>query len=207
VARAAARALGFAYIDTGALYRAVGLAVLRAGGSPKLGTDVEACLPGVRLELRCDAEGEQRVFLGAEDVSEAIRSPEASAASSDVAGIPAVRAFLLETQRGLARARDSILDGRDIGSVVLPEAQVKIFLTASPELRARRRWLEQQAKGIEEPYGAVLEAVMARDAQDSNRAAAPLKRAEGSVLLDSSEMDFEETVRAVVDIIQKRRTA
>jgi len=205
VAQGAARALGLAYIDTGALYRAVGLAVIRGGGDPAREEDVLARLPGIELEVRYAKDGTQLVFLGEEDVSEAVRTPEASRASSDVAKLPAVRAFLLELQRDLARARDSILDGRDIGTVVIPNADVKIFLTASPEERARRRWLELQSKGIEDSYGDVLAAVIARDEQDTTRGAAPLKRAEDALLLDSTGMNLEQSVQAVIALINKTR--
>jgi len=207
VAKTAARALGFAYIDTGALYRAVGLAVMRGGGNPAREEDALACLPGISLDVRYARDGAQLVLLGEDDVSESIRTPEASMASSNVAKVPAVREFLLEMQRGLARAQNSILDGRDIGTVVLPEAEVKIFLTASPEERARRRWLELQSKGADEPYDKVLAEVIARDKQDSSRAVAPLRPAADSILLDSSSFDLAQSIQAVVDIIQARRAA
>ena len=199
VARMAARRLRLAYIDTGALYRAVGLAVLRRGLSPKNKTHVESCLP-VHLKVRY-IDDEQHVFLDGEDVSEAIRGPEASMASSDVAKVPAVRDFLLELQRSLARAQSCIVDGRDIGTVVLPNADIKIFLTASAEERARRRHAQYQEKGLSDTYEEVLAAVTARDEQDMNRAIAPLKPAEDSIKLDSTGLEFEETVQAVIDII------
>ncbi|MDR2687904.1 MAG: cytidylate kinase [Oscillospiraceae bacterium] len=186
IARAAAQALGYAYIDTGALYRGIGVSVMRLGIDPKDKAAVAACLP-VPI-----------------DTTDAIRAPEASLAASDVAAVPEVRAFLLQTQRDLAYARDSVLDGRDIGTVVLPDADVKIFLTAKPEERARRRWLEQEARGVGDPYEKVLAEVLARDEQDTNRAEAPLRPAEDSVLLDNTGMDVEQSVRALLEIIQPK---
>jgi cytidylate kinase len=204
VARGAARALGFVHIDTGALYRSVALAVLRAGAPTGDGAAVAACLPGIALDVRF-AEGAQHVSVNGEDVTGAIRTPEVSMATSDVSAHPCVRAFLLELQRGLARERDCILDGRDIGTVVLPQAEVKIFLTATPGERARRRWLELRAKGMEESYEKVLAEVLARDEQDSSRGAAPLKQAWDALLLDSTGMNEAQTAQAVIEIIQKRR--
>jgi len=201
-ARLAAQALGFVYIDTGALYRSIGLAVLRAGKSTKDEVQVTACLPDIRLSIRYIA-GKQHVFLGEDDVSEDIRTPEGAMAASDVAKLPPVRAYLLELQRELARAQNSIIDGRDIGTVVLPDAEIKIFLTASPEERARRRWLELQAKGLDEPYEKVLAEVIARDGQDTNRAISPLRPAEGSLLLDTTGMTQDETVQTIINTVKE----
>jgi len=203
VARAAAQRLGYAYIDTGALYRAVGLAVMRSGASTKEAQAVAACLPGIQLAVKYIG-GEQRVYLGDEDVSEAIRAPKASMAASDVGKVPEVRAYLLGLQRELAASQDSILDGRDIGTVVLPDANVKIYLTASAEVRAQRRWLELKGKGIEEAREKVLAEVVARDEQDMKRPIAPLRPAQDSIELDSSGMALEETVQAVIDIIRSK---
>jgi len=190
VARGAARALGYTYIDTGALYRGIGVSVMRLGVDTKDREAVAACLP-VPV-----------------DTTEAIRTPEASMAASDMGAIPAVRAFLLEVQRDMAREGDCILDGRDIGTVVLPDADVKVFLTAKPEERARRRWLELRAKGADEPYEKVLAEVLARDGQDMNRAEAPLRAAEDSILLDTTGMGLDESVQALLDIIRsKEKTA
>ena len=184
VAREAARRLGYTYIDTGAMYRGIGVSVMRLGIDTKDRAAVAACLP---VEI---------------DTTEAIRTPEASLAASDVAAIPEVRAYLLEIQREMARREgDCILDGRDIGTVVLPGADVKIFLTAAPEARARRRWEELKAKGIDDPYEKVLAEVLARDGQDMNRAAAPLKPAPDSILLDTTGMNLEESIRTLLDII------
>ena len=203
-ARLAARALGFVYIDTGALYRAIGLAVRLAGGDTKNEARVEQCLPGLQLRIQY-IEGTQHVFLGGRDVSEEIRTPESAMAASDVARMPAVRAFLLELQRGLARAQSSIMDGRDIGTVVLPDADVKIFLTASPEERARRRWLELQAKGLDDSYEKVLAEVVARDEADMGRAISPLRPAEDSILLDTTGMAQDAVVRAIIDIAKEKQ--
>ena len=165
---------------------------------------VQALLPGLKIELVYDAAGEQRMLLNGEDVSEAIRLPEASAAASAVSALPEVRAYLLEQQRSLARQYNVIMDGRDIGTVVLPQATIKIYLTAAPEERARRRWLEQQQKGIKESYEDVLAAVIKRDYDDSHRAAAPLRQAEDAWLCDSTHLDFEGTVQAILAYIRQR---
>jgi len=186
VARGAAQRLGYAYIDTGALYRGIGVSVMRLGIDTKDKRAVAACLP-VPV-----------------DTTDAIRTPEASMAASDVAAIPEVRAFLLQTQRDLASAGDCILDGRDIGTVVLPNADIKVFLTAQPEERARRRWREQQAKGVGGPYEKVLAEVLARDEQDMNRAEAPLRPARDSILLDTTGMDLEESIQALLRIIHAK---
>lgn len=204
IARRAAELLGFAYIDTGALYRSVALAVLRAGISTQDEAAVEALLPHVVLDVQYIG-GEQHVLLSGEDVSDAIREPEVSMATSDTSKFRAVRAFLLQLQRDLAAAQDSILDGRDIGTVVLPDADLKIFLTAAPEERARRRWKQQQDKGINQPYEAVLAEVLARDDQDMNRANAPLRPSEDSVTLDNTGMVLEESVQALLHMIQTKR--
>ena len=198
-----AKELHYLHVDTGALYRAVGLAVLRQGKNPADPAEVLPLLPHIHIDLRFEA-GEQRIFLNGEDVSAAIRLPEASAASSQVSAIPQVRAFLLEQQRSLARQYNVIMDGRDIGTVVLPDATIKIYLTAAPEVRARRRWLEQQQKGIAESYEEVLGAVKKRDYDDSHRAAAPLRQAEDAWLCDSTDLDFEGTVQAMLRYIRQR---
>ena len=176
LARRLAAELGYIYVDTGAMYRAIGLYALRAGKDPK----------------------------DNEDVSTAIRTEAAGMAASAVGANPAVRAFLLDLQRSMAKKQDVLMDGRDIGTVVLPDATVKIFLTASPEARATRRWKEYQAKGIDTPYEEVLADVKQRDYQDTHRAAAPLKQAEDAVLLDTSELDFEQSLDAMKQIIAKK---
>jgi len=186
IARAAAQALGYTYIDTGALYRGIGVSVMRLGVDTRDKAAVAACLP-VPI-----------------DTTDAIRTPKASLAASDVAAVPAVRAFLLQTQRDLAHAGDCILDGRDIGTVVLPDADIKIFLTADPKERARRRWLEQKAKGVDDPYEKVLAEVLARDEQDMNRAESPLRPAEDGILLDTTHMNLEQSIQALLEIIRSK---
>ena len=200
VARCAAQKLGFVYVDTGAMYRTIGLYALRAGKDPRDNAAVDALLPGIRLRL-ASIEGEQHIYLMEEDVSSAIRTEEAGMAASAVGANPAVRAYLLDLQRDMAKKQDVLMDGRDIGTVVLPDATVKIFLTASPEARAARRWKEYQQKGMDTPYEEVLADVKQRDYQDTHRAAAPLKQAEDAVLLDTSEMDFEQSLAAMKQII------
>jgi len=197
LARRLAAELGYIYVDTGAMYRAIGLYALRAGKDPKDNAAVDALLPEIELRLASIA-GEQHIYLKDEDVSTAIRTEAAGMAASAVGANPAVRAFLLELQRSMAKKQDVLMDGRDIGTVV------KIFLTASPEARATRRWKEYQAKGIDTPYEEVLADVKQRDYQDTHRAAAPLKQAEDAVLLDTSELDFEQSLDAMKQIIAKK---
>ena len=177
--------------------------VSRVGKDPKDNAAVDALLPEIELRLASIA-GEQHIYLKDEDVSTAIRTEAAGMAASAVGANPAVRAFLLELQRSMAKKQDVLMDGRDIGTVVLPDATVKIFLTASPEARATRRWKEYQAKGIDTPYEEVLADVKQRDYQDTHRAAAPLKQAEDAVLLDTSELDFEQSLDAMKQIIAKK---
>lgn len=203
VARKAAATLGFVYVDTGALYRTLGLGVLRRGIDPKDTDSVCAVLGDVRVELRF-LDGAQHVFLDGEDVTGEIRTPEASMAASDVSAIPAVRAHLFSLQQDIAAQNNVIMDGRDIGTVVLPEAQVKIFLTASPEARAERRCKELAEKGMPTPYEDVLADIVQRDYNDTHRAAAPLRQAEDAVLLDTSDLNFEESYEAALRIIKEK---
>jgi len=203
LARRLAAQLGYIYVDTGAMYRAVGLYALRAGLDPKDNAAVDRLLPQIALRLDCP-DGEQHIYLNGEDVSTAIRTEQAGMAASAVGANPAVRAFLLETQRQMARIQNVLMDGRDIGTVVLPDASVKIFLTASPEARAERRWKEYQAKGQEISYQQVLEDVRQRDYQDTHRAAAPLRQAEDAVLLDTSELDFDQSLAAMAAIVAEK---
>ena len=203
LARPLARDLGYIYVDTGAMYRAVGLYALRAGADPADQAAVNALLPGIRLRLAV-LDGEQHIYLNEEDVSGLIRTEQVGMAASAVGANPAVRAFLLDLQRDMARTGNILMDGRDIGTVILPDATVKIFLTASPEARARRRWLEYQAAGRPDSYEAVLADVMQRDEQDSGRAAAPLRRAADAVLLDTSAMDLAQSLAAMKQIIKER---
>ena len=203
LARRLAGELGYIYVDTGAMYRTIGLYALRAGKDPKDNKAVNALLPSIRLRL-ASVEGEQHIYLGDEDVSAAIRTEEAGMAASAVGANPTVRAYLLDTQRNMAKTQNVLMDGRDIGTVVLPDATVKIFLTASPEARATRRWKEYQAKGMPNTYEEVLADVKQRDYQDTHRAAAPLKQAEDAVLLDTSELNFEQSLAAMKEIIAQK---
>ena len=203
LARAVAAELGFLYVDTGALYRAVGLAVRRADADPASAGAVAALLPETRLELAYK-KGEQRVLLNGEDVSERIRTPEASVYASKVSALPNVRAFLLETQRRIAREADVVMDGRDIGTVVLPDARIKIFLHASAEDRARRRALELEQRGTPQPYEEVLRDIRERDERDSTRAAAPLKKAEDAVDLDTTGNTLEESRALLLRTVRER---
>ena len=203
IARTAAQRLGYIYCDTGALYRAVGLYCVRNGADPKNSDAVTGQLEHIKLELRL-VEGAQRVFLNGEDVSEEIRLPEISMAASAVSAIPAVRAALLGLQREIAAKSSAIMDGRDIGTVVLPNAEVKIFLTAKPEIRAKRRYDELVAKGRDVKYDDVLRELNERDYADSHRETAPLKQAEDAVLADTSELDFEQSVELVCGIIRDK---
>ncbi|MBR4452415.1 MAG: (d)CMP kinase [Clostridia bacterium] len=203
VARAAAKELGYIYVDTGALYRAVGLNALRNGIKTDDPEGVGASLPGITVELKFE-NGEQSVLLNGENVSSQIRSPEASMAASDVSAIPAVRAFLFDLQRDIARNNSCIMDGRDIGTVVLPDAQVKIFLTASPEIRAKRRYDELIAKGSSVEFKDVLDDLIKRDYNDSHREVAPLRPAEDGVILDTSGLTLDEAIASAVRIIKEK---
>ena len=203
LARRLAAELGYIYVDTGAMYRAIGLYALRAGKDPKDNEAVNALLPEIELRFAF-IDGEQHIYLKNEDVSTAIRTEQVGMAASAVGANPAVRAFLLELQREMAKKQDVLMDGRDIGTVVLPDAAVKIFLTATPEARAVRRWKEYRQKGTEVSYEKVLEDVKQRDDQDIHRAAAPLKQAADAVLLDTSEMDFEQSLAAMKKIIAEK---
>lgn len=203
LSRRLAGELGFLYVDTGALYRAVGLGALRAGQNPKDAARVEALLPTLRVDLKY-VEGEQHVFLNGEDVSGAIREEQVGMAASDVSAHGPVRAFLLDTQRRLAKENNVIMDGRDIGSVVLPDAQVKLFLTATAEDRAMRRTLELREKGQNPDYETILKDVQTRDYNDSHRAVAPLKQAEGAVLVETTGNSFEQSYRLLLELLQSK---
>lgn len=204
LARAAAASLGFLYVDTGAIYRTVGLRAREEGADPHAEAAVASLLPGLRVELRYDEAGQQRMLLNGRDVSEEIRLPESSYYASAVSALPAVRAYLLETQRDLARKHDVVMDGRDIGTVVLPDAEVKVFLTASAEVRAERRRRELERRGTPQPFEEVLQDIEERDYRDTHRAAAPLRRAEDAVLLDTSGLSFQESLEALLNIIRER---
>lgn len=203
IARAAAKRLGFVYVDTGALYRAVGLKFLKSGADTSLNCDISAILKNTVVEIKF-INGEQRVLLDGIDVSDEIRTPEASKMASAVSAKPQVREFLLEMQRKAAANSNVIMDGRDIGTVVLPDADVKIYLTASPEVRAERRFNELTEKGTSVSYDDVLSDIINRDSADMNRKIAPLKKAEDAVLADTSDCSFEESVELVIGIIKER---
>ena len=203
IARLLAADLRFIYVDTGALYRAVGYTMLQEGIDPADAAAVEERLPELQVELRY-VDGVQRVFVNDQDVSDCIRTPEVSMAASAVSALPAVRQFLLQLQRDLAASSNVIMDGRDIGTVVLPDAGLKIFLTASPEERARRRYLELQEKGADTTLEAVLEDMRQRDHNDSNRAAAPLKAAEDAVMVDTTGCSLEEAVERMKKLAKER---
>ncbi len=202
-ARAAAKELGYIYVDTGALYRAVGVNALRKGIDTKDKAAVAASVEGISVDLVFE-NGEQKVLLNGEDVSVEIRTPPASMAASAVSAVPEVRAFLFDLQRDIASRNNCIMDGRDIGTVVLPDAQVKIFLTASAEERAQRRYKELQAKGSTVSYQAVLDELIERDYNDSHREIAPLKPAEDSVLLDTTGVSLEGQVEKIISIIKEK---
>lgn len=203
LAKAAAGALGIIYVDTGALYRTVGYYVLKCGLDPKDAGAVEAVLPDIRIELGFE-NGTQQVFLNGENLGDKIRRPEISMAASAVSAIPAVRAFLLETQRNLARTHSVIMDGRDIGTVILPNADVKIFLYASDEARAERRFRELIAKGMTVKYEDVLAEMRQRDEQDRTRAVAPAVAAKDAILFDNSGMTVEESLEHLLSIVKER---
>ena len=203
LARAAAARLGYVYVDTGAMYRAIGLAVCRRGISSEDADGIAAVLPEIDIRLAYQ-DGAQHVLLNGEDVSDAIRTPEIAYYASKVSAVPAVRQFLLEAQRDMAKKGNILMDGRDIGTVILPDAPVKIFLTASAETRAERRYLELIGKGQQVTRESVLHDVVERDRQDMSRAVAPLKQAEDAVLLDTSKMTLDESIEAVLQIIRKK---
>ncbi len=200
LARAAAKDLGFIYVDTGALYRGVGLYALREGADTASSEEVVPLLSKIKEEIRF-IDGEQHVFLNGEDVSGLIRTEAVSKAASDVSAIPEVRDFLFDMQRDIAERNDVIMDGRDIGTVVLPDAEVKIFLTAKPEIRAMRRKKQLEEKGIFIDFEEVLKDVNARDYNDSHRAFRPLKQAEDAILVDNSDMTLERDIENIERII------
>ena len=203
LARRLAAEMGYIYVDTGAMYRAIGLYALRAGKDPKDNAAVNALLPQIELRL-ASIEGEQHIYLKEEDVSTAIRTEAAGMAASAVGANPTVRAFLLELQRHMAKKQDVLMDGRDIGTVVLPDATVKIFLTAAPEVRAMRRFRELEQRGTSQPYDQVLREIVDRDYADTHRAIAPLRRAEDAVELDTGALTFEESLHLLLETIRRR---
>lgn len=204
ISRSAAKKFGFIYVDTGALYRTIGLAAFRRGYDTKDKSLILPMLPELNIELKYNESGEQRMYLDGEDVSSDIRLPEISMCASNVSAIQEVRTFLVDMQRGMAKKYNVIMDGRDIGTVILPDADVKIFLTASPEARALRRYKELLAKGVNDSLEEVMEDMNKRDYQDTNRAAAPLAASEDAVTLDTSDYDFDESLRRVCAIISEK---
>lgn len=204
LARRVASALGFIYVDTGAIYRTVGLASYRAGIDCKDAEAVGKILPRLNIQMRFNAAGEQRMYLDEEDVSSRIRMPEISICASDVSTLPVVRSYLLDMQRRMAKDNNVIMDGRDIGTVVLPDADLKIFMTASSAARAQRRLLELQAKGVRANFEDVFRDIEYRDQQDSTRAAAPMRAAEDAVVLDTTNLNLEESYRLLCRTIEEK---
>ena len=204
LARRAASALGFVYVDTGAIYRTVGYHMWMMGIGPKDQDGIRRCLDDVNISVEYDGAGAQHMILNGTDVSDEIRTPLMSSYASGVSAQPCVRDFLLDMQRGIARRHNVVKDGRDIATVVLPRADVKIFLTASPEVRARRRFEELTAKGEKVRYESVLEDMKARDKQDSTRAIAPLRCAPDAVKLDTSGMDLDAAEAAILEIVRRK---
>ena len=203
IAKRVAKALDYIYVDTGALYRTIGLSATRNSVSPEDENAVKNLLSKITVDLTFNEKGEQIVLLDNEDVSGLIRTPEASMMASKISAVPIVRAYLLDLQRNMAKTHNVIMDGRDIGTVVLPDAQVKIFLTASPEARAERRYKELVEKGMDVKYDDILNDVITRDYNDTHRKTAPLKPAEGCVMIDTTELDFEQSVEKIISVIKE----
>ena len=203
IAKTVSKELGYIYVDTGALYRTVGLNALRMGKNTKSEDEVVPTLDGLKVSLRF-VNNEQRVFLGDEDVSEAIGQNEVSMAASNVSAIPKVREFLFDLQRNIAKENNCIMDGRDIGTVVLPDAQIKIYLTASAEARADRRYKELIEKGQDVNYDTILKDIELRDYQDTHREIAPLKKAEDAILVDTTKLNLEESIEYMLKTIKER---
>lgn len=204
LARQLARALGFLYVDTGAIYRTVALAVLRAGIATEDVGKVSQLLGTLDIRMDYGPDGEQRMFLSGEDVSKAIREHQVSGLASKVSAIPAVRDFLLDFQRRQAREHSVVMDGRDIGTVVLPEADVKIFLTAAPEARAKRRVLELHQRGQQAEFDTILRDIIQRDEQDEQRPIAPLRRAKDAALLDTTQLNLEQSLEALLQLVKEK---
>lgn len=204
LAKAVARELGIIYVDTGALYRTVGYYVFLSEKDPYNAKEVEELLPEINIELKYEA-GSQRVILNGVDLGDKIRVPEMSMYASAVSAIPAVRAFLLEMQKSIARENSVVMDGRDIGTVIIPDADVKVFLTASNECRAKRRTIELQQKGIEARYEDVLSDMIERDKNDKNRDIAPAIPADDAIIFDNSVMTVEESLNEIVRLVNERK--
>lgn len=204
LARALARELGYLYVDTGAIYRTVALRAREAGADPSDPEQVSPLLEDLDLRMDYGGDGVQRMYLSGRDVTEAIRENEISALASQVAALPAVREFLLDFQRKQAREHDVVMDGRDIGTVVLPQAGVKIFLTAAPEARARRRTAELLQRGQDADFDEILREIRQRDEQDENRPVAPLRQAEDAALLDTTNLDLKGSLEALLTLVRER---
>ena len=204
IAKRLAKELGFYYVDTGAIYRTVAYFLDLLGISPKDVDGVERYIDELTVEIEYDEDGLQHMIMNGMDVSEDIRTPEISLKASDVSAHAVVRDMLLDMQRDVAKKHNVIMDGRDIGTVVLPRAQVKIFLTASAEERAKRRFLELQAKGKKDSYEQVLQELEKRDYQDTHREIAPLKQAKDAIVVDTSQLDIDGVVAAIRQIVQEK---
>ena len=204
LARKLAEKLGFLYVDTGAIYRTVAVKVLWEKADPADPAQVIPLLEGLEIHIGYDSDGVQRMYLEGEDVSAAIRKHKVSGVASQVSAIPEVRAFLLEFQRKLARESNVVMDGRDIGTVVLPQADVKIFLTAAPEARAKRRLLELEQRGEAADFDAILRDIKDRDWQDEHRAIAPLKQAADAVLLDTTRLDLGQSMNQLLFLVKEK---
>lgn len=203
IAKLAAKELNFIYVDTGALYRTVGLAATKNNVEPKTSVQVDELLSKIKVELTFNDKNEQIVLLDGEDVSSQIRTPEASMMASAISAVPAVRAYLLDLQRNIAKTNNVIMDGRDIGTVVLPDAQIKIFLSADPEDRAKRRYDELVEKGMDVKYEDILADVIERDYNDSHREIAPLKPAEDSIMVNTTGNTLEQSVELLIGIMKE----
>ena len=199
-AKLLAKELGFLYVDTGAMYRTIAVFVT---WFPTLAPSMEKVLAGINMKLKRGQDGEQRMFLGTEDVTDQLRTPKISKLASNISALPCVRDFLLGMQRKAAEENDVVMEGRDIGTVILPDATVKIFLTADADMRAFRRWRELKQKGQTENFYNVMEDLKARDYNDSHREVAPLKQAEDAILLDCTELSSRETTQALLEIVRK----
>ena len=199
-AKLLAKELGFLYVDTGAMYRTIAVFMT---WFPTLAPSMEKVLAGINMKLKRGQDGEQRMFLGTEDVTDQLRTPKISKLASNISALPCVRDFLLGMQRKAAEENDVVMEGRDIGTVILPDATVKIFLTADADMRAFRRWRELKQKGQTEIFYNVMEDLKARDYNDSHREVAPLKQAEDAILLDCTELSSRETTQALLEIVRK----
>lgn len=204
LAKAVAKKLSILHVDTGAIYRTIGYAAFARGLNAKDESQIAPLLKTIRIDMAFDEAGRQKMLLDGKDVSREIRLPDISMYASNVSALPCVRAYLLEMQRGIARKRSVIMDGRDIGTVVLPDADLKIYLTASAEERARRRCLELSERGTPEPYEAVLREINERDEQDMHRAIAPLREAADAIRLDTSALNFDESEQTLLKLIQEK---